>query len=418
MSIPRMRETLSKLGCKMMRVSQKRILIAGASVLQLPAILKAKEMGFYVGVADYNPKAVGIPYADEYFNVSTIDIEGITQAAKTFQPDGIITLATDMPMQPVAAACEACGLPGVSYQTAVKATDKAEMIKAFEKHGVEHPWYYVAGNKAEFAEIVSKVTFPCIMKPIDNAGSRGVVLAHNRQELKDSYEYSQGESRSGAVIIEEYLQGPEFSVEVMVIDGEPHVLQITDKLTTGAPHFVEMGHTQPSRQPKQQQEKIRDLACRAVKALGINVGPAHVEMILTKDGPRMVELGARLGGDCITTHLVPLSTGIDMVGATIEAACGGKPDIEERYQKGAAIRYLKTTAGVLKAIEGLEAARKLPGIQEITIVKEIGTQITDIGSSVDRIGFVIAQADTADEAEAACMNAINNIKIQIVPAAR
>ena len=385
-------------------------------MLQLPAIRKAKEMGFYIGVADYNPQAVGIGYADEYFNVSTIDVEGVTKVAKEFQPDGMITLATDMPMRPIAAACEACGLPGISYKTAVRATDKAEMIRAFEKYGVEHPWYYVAESKAEFDDMMEKITFPCVMKPTDNAGSRGVVLVHNQQELKDAYGFSHGESRSGAVIMEEYLQGPEFSVEVMVIDGEPHVLQITDKLTTGAPHFVEMGHTQPSRQPKWQQEKICDLSCRAVKALGINVGPAHVEIILTKDGPRMVELGARLGGDCITTHLVPLSTGIDMVGATIELACGGKPDITEKFKKGSAIRYFNTSAGTLQAIEGIEEAKKIPGVREITIVKEIGTQLTDIASSVDRIGFVIAQADTAEEAAAICKKAMDRIHIKVSPA--
>lgn len=405
-----------KLRHKEMRDRQKRILITGASVLQLPAIRKAKEMGFYIGVADYNPQAVGIGYADEYFNVSTIDVEGVTKVAKEFQPDGMITLATDMPMRPIAAACEACGLPGISYKTAVRATDKAEMIRAFEKYGVEHPWYYVAESKAEFDDMMEKITFPCVMKPTDNAGSRGVVLVHNQQELKDAYGFSHGESRSGAVIMEEYLQGPEFSVEVMVIDGEPHVLQITDKLTTGAPHFVEMGHTQPSRQPKWQQEKICDLSCRAVKALGINVGPAHVEIILTKDGPRMVELGARLGGDCITTHLVPLSTGIDMVGATIELACGGKPDITEKFKKGSAIRYFNTSAGTLQAIEGIEEAKKIPGVREITIVKEIGTQLTDIASSVDRIGFVIAQADTAEEAAAICKKAMDRIHIKVSPA--
>ena len=405
-----------KLRHKEMRDRQKRILITGASVLQLPAIRKAKEMGFYIGVADYNPQAVGIGYADEYFNVSTIDVEGVTKVAKEFQPDGMITLATDMPMRPIAAACEACGLPGISYKTAVRATDKAEMIRAFEKYGVEHPWYYVAESKEEFDDMMEKITFPCVMKPTDNAGSRGVVLVHNQQELKDAYGFSHGESRSGAVIMEEYLQGPEFSVEVMVIDGEPHVLQITDKLTTGAPHFVEMGHTQPSRQPKWQQEKICDLSCRAVKALGINVGPAHVEIILTKDGPRMVELGARLGGDCITTHLVPLSTGIDMVGATIELACGGKPDITEKFKKGSAIRYFNTSAGTLQAIEGIEEAKKIPGVREITIVKEIGTQLTDIASSVDRIGFVIAQADTAEEAAAICKKAMDRIHIKVSPA--
>lgn len=394
-------------------MSMKKILIIGASVLQLPAIHKAKEKGFYVGVADYNPQAVGIPFADEFFNVSTIDVEGVVAVAQRFQPDGIMTLATDMPMRSIAAACKACGLPGIDFETAVRATDKGEMIKAFEAHGVEHPWFYIVEDAKAFACVKELVTFPCILKPTDNAGSRGVVLVQSMEELDEAYNYAHEESRGGAVIVEEYLHGPEFSVEVMVVDGEPNVLQVTDKLTTGAPHFVEMGHNQPSRQTPENVAKIKDLACRAVRAIGIQAGPAHVELILTENGPKMVELGARMGGDCITTHLVPLSTGIDMVGATIDIACGQKPDITPKHSKGAAIRYFKTAAGILQRVEGIAEAEQIPGVREINVVKHIGDKITEIGSSVDRVGFVIAQADTADAAIAVCEEALDRINVVI-----
>lgn len=391
----------------------KKVLIIGASILQLPAILKAKELGYYVGVADYNPEAIGIPYADEYFNVSTIDIDGVVEVAKRFKPNGIMTLATDMPMRAVAAACRELGLPGISLDTALKATDKAEMIKAFEAHGVEHPWYYVVSDRSVFDLIVRQASYPCIIKPTDNAGSRGVVLCHDKSELIKGYEYASHESRGGTVIIEEYLQGLEFSVEVMVVDGVPHVLQITDKITTGAPHFVEMGHTQPTSQPQNVQEKIKDLACRAVKAVGINVGPAHVEMILTEQGPKMVELGARMGGDCITTHLVPLSTGIDMVAATIKLACGEEADVVSKWKKGAAIRYFETPVGVLKSIDGVEKAKSIPGVEEISFVHDIGETLGEIGSSVDRIGFVIAQGETINDAIEICEKAQSLINIKI-----
>lgn len=392
----------------------KKVLIIGASILQLPAIKKAKELGYYVGVADYNPKAVGIPYADEYFNVSTIDIEGVVNVAKSFRPDGIMTLATDMPMRAVAKACEVCGLPGISFDTAVKSTDKGEMIRAFEACGVEHPWYFTVRDKEEFDSTLDRVTYPCIMKPTDNAGSRGVVLCRDRDELTASYNYSFSESRSGSVIIEEYLKGPEFSVEVMVTDGEPHVLQITDKITTGAPHFVEMGHSQPTGQNEENSAKIRDLAIRAVKAVGINIGPAHVEMILTERGPVMVELGARMGGDCITTHLVPLSTGIDMVACTIKTACGEKADIAPKWSKGSAIRYFDTQNGTIKNITGKTEASQIPGIKEISFVHGVGEKIGEIGSSTDRAGFVIAQGDTAREAGEICEKAMEIISIETV----
>jgi len=389
----------------------KKLLIIGASILQLPAIKKAKELGFYTGVVDYDPNAIGIPYADEYFNVSTTDAEGVADIALQFKPDGIMTLATDMPMRSVAKASKNCNLPGITMDTAIKSTDKGEMIKAFEQNGVEHPWYYIALGEDEFESLKDKVSYPCIMKPTDSSGSRGVVLVHTLEDLEREYNYTRQNSRGGGVIAEEYMSGAEISVEIMTVQGTPHVLQVTDKLTTGAPHFVEMGHSQPSRLDKTSVDKIKDLAQRAVKAVGIDNGPAHVEIMLTKDGPKMIELGARMGGDCITTHLVPLSTGIDMIKATIETACGTNPDITAKFNKGSAIRYFDVPSGVIKSIEGVEEAEKIEGVKEISFVKNIGDSVGEIGSSTDRVGFVIAQADSADKAVEICEKAIGTIKI-------
>ena len=391
----------------------KKLLIIGASILQLPAIKLAKELGYYVGVIDYDPNAVGIPCADVYFNVSTIDIEGVTATAKEFAPDGIMTLATDMPMRSIARACEELGLPGISFDTAIKSTDKGEMIKAFEINNVEHPWYFILSSPSDVDSIVDKISYPCISKPTDNSGSRGVMLIHNESELRDALAYSSKNGRGGSVIVEEYLKGPEVSVEIITLGGEPYVLNVTDKLTTGAPHFVEMGHNQPSMLGESNIEKIRDLACRAVKAVGIKDGPAHVEIMLTANGPRMVELGARMGGDCITTHLVPLSTGINMIEATIKLACGEKPDIERKINKGSAIRYFNPPAGVIKSISGTEEALAIEGVKEISFVKKVGDDIGTIGSSTDRVGFVIAQADTPEEAIRVCERACDVINIEV-----
>jgi len=390
----------------------KRLFIIGASILQLPAIQKAKELGLTVAVADYNPSAVGIPYADRYDNVSTIDEQGIYEAAKDFKADGIMTLATDMPMRALAYACERLGLVGISYDTAVKATDKGEMIQAFEVHDVPHPFYRIAGEgKLEERE---NLPFPLITKPTDNSGSRGVMLVHSKEELSAALTYSSANGRRGNVIVEEYMQGPEVSVEVMVVHGVPHILQITDKLTTGAPHFVEMGHSQPSRLPEDTKTKIAEVASKAVLAVGIQNGPAHVEIIVTKDGPKMVELGARMGGDCITTHLVPLSTGIDMIKCTIDTALGNEPDVTEKFHKGSAIRYFHVPVGRIAAIRGVEDAAKLVGVKEIAFVKNVGDAVGEVGSSGDRVGFVIAQAETPEAAVAICEKALSIVKIEVV----
>ena len=388
-------------------------MIVGASVLQLPAILKAKEMGLYVGVADYNPQAIGIQYADEFFNASTMDEDAVLAAALEFKPDGIMTLATDMPMRGVAKVSEKLGLHSISYDTAVKATDKFEMIKAFKAHGVASPWYFTVDSIDELKNLESQLAYPCIMKPTDNAGSHGVVLAHDFEDLLQSYEYSHASARHGRVILEEYLQGDEVSVEVMVVNGKVNILQITDKLTTGAPHFVEMGHSQSSNHPIEIQNAIKDLAVQACKAVGIDKGPAHVEMMVTKRGPVMIELGARMGGDNITTSLVPLSTGIDMVKATIEVALGNQPDIEPRLHCGSAIRYIAAPEGIIKSITGIEETKQLPGVKEVIMTKSEGEMSTPIHCSNDRIGSVIVQAATAEEAVKICEEALKRIQIEI-----
>lgn len=391
----------------------KRLMVMGAAVEQLPGIIKAKEMGYEVGVIDYNPNAVGIPYADRYFNVSTIDPEGVCAAGMAFGADGFLTLATDLPMRAVAYANERMGLPGISQRTALLATDKGEMIKALKKNHVASPWYYIAESEEALPEIEKKLVFPCIMKPVDNAASRGVILLQSVDDLKSAYEYSREQSHCGSVILEEYMTGPEVSVEILVYQGTPHVLAVTDKLTTGAPHFVECGHNQFSMLPEPVLAQIHQLAIDAVKALGIHTGPAHVEIMATKDGPKIIELGARLGGDCITSHLVRLSTGVDMVKETITTLCGGEPDLEVKYKKGAAIRFLVSEErGRLQYVEGLREAEQSKGVVEVSMIMNSGDIISgDIGSSDDRIAYVITQDDDPLLAIADAEEALNKMSV-------
>lgn len=392
---------------------KRKLLIIGASVLQLPAIKKAKEMDLEVAVADYNPAAVGIPFADHYFNASTIDVDEIVKVAQTFKPDGIMTLATDMPMRSIAAATQALGIPGISMEAAIKSTDKIEMIKAFKSNGVASPWFYEIESFSDIENLKETVKYPFIMKPSDNSGSRGVIKINEPSELLEAYEYSKQQSRNGKVIIEECLEGDEVSVEIIAYKGVPHVLQVTDKLTTGAPFFVEMGHSQPSKFSGPKLEQIIDLAKAAVRSIGIQDSPAHVEMIMTKDGPKMIELGARMGGDCITTHLVPLSTGIDMIKAAIDISLGNAPDLTKKYDKGSAIRYFDVEPGIIRNISGVEEAEKTDGVKEIIFTKEIGDEIIPIHSSLDRAGMVICQSYDRLSAINQCKNAMNLINYKI-----
>lgn len=189
------------------------------------------------------------------------------------------------------------------------------------------------------------------------------------------------------------------------------MIQITDKMTTGAPYFVETGHSQPSMLPADIQLKIMEVAVAANRSIGIENGPSHTEIKVTSEGPKIIELGARLGGDNITTHLVPLSTGVNMVECCIKIALGETPDYKTKHYKASAIRYLESKEGVIQKIEGVQNAGKIEGIKQISIVHGVGEHIKQVRSSVDRIGFVIAQADSAVEAMKKCENAIKEIGI-------
>lgn len=381
--------------------------------MQLPAIQKAKGLGLQVAVVDMDCNAPGILYADCYFEVSTNDVANILSVAEIFRPDAVMTLATDMPMRSVAAVAEKFGLHAISPDVAVRATDKIEMIRCFETYKIPHPWFEVITSEKELDTLLVKHLPPFIMKPNDASGSRGVILVDDIQEVRGAFLYSKSISKSGFVLIEEYMQGPEVSVEVMTIKGQTTVLAVTDKLTTGAPFFVEMGHSQPSVLSNEIIEKVKDIAIKAVQAIGIDNSPSHVEIIVTEDGPKLVEIGARLGGDCITTYLIPLSIGVDMVTACILLALGQEPDILPKYQKGAAIRYVKCKKGILQDIIGLDKAMSDPNIKHIEIVKKVGDKIIPVHSSGDRVGYVIAQATTPLEAIRASEKALNEIKFEV-----
>lgn len=396
-------------------MSDKKIMILGASILQLPVIEKAVEMGLSVIALDMNPDAVGFSVPGVAREViSTIDIPAAVEAAKRHKIDGVMTLATDTPMRTVAAVAKECGLIGIEMDTAVKATNKAEMREALAAGGVPIPQFFCVTAWEDYEDVVKHFSEQCIVKPSDNSGSRGVYLIKDVSDVaqvEKAFKHSMKFSRSGKIVVEEYMVGPEVSVETISVDGVCHVIQITDKLTTGAPYFVEMGHNQPSMLSEEIKDDIRPVAIAANKAIGITNGPSHTEIKVTSSGAKIVELGARLGGDCITSHLVPLSTGVNMIELCIRIAMGEKPIIQPLLHKGSAIRYFNHEAGMIKQIIGIEEAEKMPGIQQISVVHGKGQQVHAITSSSERIGFVIAQGEDPEDAITRCENAMDRISI-------
>ncbi len=400
---------------------EKTMMILGASALQVPAIKKAKEMGYRTILVDYDENAVGFPLADVKLVVSTLDQEEVYRQALLYQPDVVITSTSDGPVRTAAYVNEKLGKrPDLSYEDSLCATIKSRMRDRLREKGVPIPEYYAAADFEEFKRAAERLDGYCIVKPADNAGSRGVVLLDGRKEngrqeevWEEIYTYSRSHSRNGMVMVEEFMTGAEVSVEAVTVEGKTQIIAVTDKYITPPPYFVELAHCEPSRLPDEVQERIKEVALRAVAAIGLENGPSHTEIKVTQEGPKVVELAARLGGDFITSRLVPLSTGVDMVGASVELAAGLEADISPKWRKGAAVQFLHAErAGVLGTVFVPEEARRLKGVEEIVLYKDAGDEVHDTRSSNDRLGHVITAADTPEEAMEIGKRALELIRIE------
>lgn len=292
------------------------------------------------------------------------------------------------------------------------------MRDALKEFNVPIPKYYKVTSYSGFQEAVEIILnsgSKVIAKPADNSASRGVRLIDNIKnlDLQEIYNYCKDNSYNGELMVEEYMEGPEVSVETISYNGECHILQITDKITTNAPYFVEMGHTEPSSLSKSTLEEIARVTKMANIAIGNNYGPSHTEIRITNEGPKIVELGARTAGENIATHLVPYSTGINMVECCINLALGNKIDIEKKFDKFSAIRYKKCDIGKIKNISGIEQAEAIDGVKVVTIVHGVGDYSEPIKNSNHRVAFVISQADDRLSAVNACEKAIDLLKFEV-----
>ena len=308
-------------------------------------------------------------------------------------------------------------LSGISREQAFRATNKHLMREAFEKFGAPSPKSYCFSN-AEDAWNCFCQDFPGdgILKPSRNSGSRGIAkVTRNvtKIEFMNMFERSLSESRDKSVMLEQFINGPEFSVEIIVWNNRVNVLTVTDKKTTEAPNFVELGHNQPSIFPQDIVRKIKDAAIAGVKALGVNNCACHAEVKVQDGNAYIMEIGARLGGDFISTVLTPLSTGIDMVAAAINCALGIEPDLTPNSAKyGVCIRYFCPKPGKLVGIKNMESLNN-PHVYEWEFYHKIGDEIPPVTSSLSRSGHLIVTEDTPQKAIELADRLINDIIFDI-----
>lgn len=395
---------------------QKRLLVLAAGILQVPVIKKAKEMGIYVIVADGDPNAVGLKYADKAIVVNITSEEEVLKEAREEQIDGVIHPCSEVSMNVMGRLNDELGLSGITREQAIRATNKHLMREAFEKGNAPSPKSILTENAEDaWMHLQNGFSTDGILKPSRNSGSRGIAKVSRNMEKADfikAYDIALNESRDKSVLIEQFIEGPEFSIEIIVWNGKVNVLTVTDKKTTGAPHFVELGHNQPSCFSVADVETLKAAAVAGVKALGVNNCACHAEAKLMDGKAYLMEIGARLGGDFISTELTHLSTGIDMVAAAINVALGIEPDLNPKEEpKGVCIRYFCPMPGKLVSISNTEILKD-PRVYLWEIYHKVGDVIPEVTSSLCRSGHVIVTDETPQKAISLAENIIHNVKME------
>lgn len=361
----------------------KKLAIIGASYLQEPLVRKAKEMGLYSICFAWKDGSTCANICDKFYDISIIEKEEILKICEAEKINGICTIASDVAAPTVAFIANAMGLPGNTYDSAVCANNKFLMRKAFTKAGVPCPQYLKVTSASGLD--VSEFQFPLIVKPTDRSGSMGVTKVTQTKDLAIAIEKALSLSFKHEAMVEEYIEGREISVEFISYQGKHYPLQITDKETTGAPHFVELAHHQPSTLSKEMFETIYGITHKALNALGITNGASHSEYKITNDGRIVVmEIGARMGGDFIGSDLVRLSTGYDFVKGVIDVALGtfNEPEISEHSYSG--VYFLcEETKNLLPIIQNWKDNPAFVA-GEVT-----DTTLRKVEKSADRSGYVI-----------------------------
>ncbi len=367
---------------------KKKLAVIGASYLQLPLVRKAQEMGLEVHCFAWEDEAVCKDVADYFYPIDVKKKEEILEVCQRVGINGITTIAADLPVPTINYVASRMGLISNSDEYSQTTTNKHMMHRCFLENDIPSPKFTLVDSNGSYH--LRGFEFPLIVKPTDRSGSKGVEKVLDPVQLDASIQRAQDVSFRKEAIIEEFVTGREISVESISFEGKHYILQMTDKVTTGAPYFVELEHHQPSSLPENIQKRVKEIVLHALDALHIQYGAAHSELKITEnDDIKVIEIGARMGGDFIGSNLVQLSTGYDFLQGVVEVAIGKfhEPQLTEHNHSG--VYFLSEETKRLKPI--IEKWKDLPEIIEAKITDQ---QLHRIECSGDRSGYLMYKSDS------------------------
>jgi biotin carboxylase len=386
----------------------RRLLVLGAGPAQLGLLAAAREHGLFVIALDRDPTAPGFRYADRRAIISTEDEHGIERLAAAERVEGIIAPGIDWPVGIAARVAERMGLPHpIAATVANRAISKQKQRELLTSAGVPQPSWHIVSEPEEGLPV------PSVVKAPDRQGQKGLTLVRSEDELPPAIARAIEESRSGAAIVEEVVDGPEVTVNAFSLRGEFHPLTVTDRLTAEPPAFgVALAHVWPSEAGGQ----AAGVAEAAVRALGIENGPSYTQLRIGPDGPQVIEVAARLGGGH-DAELAKLALGVDLNGLALHAALGepiwSAALRAEPQVGGAVVRFLVPPEGVLQEIEGAQEARAIEGVRDVRIYREPGHVFGPFRRGADRAGAVLAIGDNRQEALERADGAVRLIRFNV-----
>ena len=395
----------------------KRIIIIGAGLLQVPAIQIAQEMGLHTIVFDYNKDAHGMKIADYPMVVSTRDVDGSVRAARDLSQKmdihGVITVGTDASTT-VAAVANALGLPGNRFEDAYAASNKIRMRERFKKNNVPQPDFFPVWNYEEAMEAYKHLNKPVVVKPADNMGARGVMKVANENDILAAFNRAKSASPSGEVIIEEFMDGPELSIDMLIYNDEIHVTGVADRIIEFPPFFIETGHIMPSALEKEKIEDAVNVMKHGIKALNLKIGAAKGDIKVTKNGAMVGEIAARLSGGFMSAYTYPLSTGVNLIKNAIEIALGNPPsDLKPKWNKVSVEKAFLPGTGIIESIDGVENAKKIEGVKEVFIKTKAGDILVTPTNNLEKAGNIITVGSTRDEAIAIANKAMSAVHFRL-----
>lgn len=376
----------------------KRILIIGAGFLQSFIIKEAKALGYYTLVLDKNSNSIGFKYADEYKAIDITNKELCLEYAKEKKIDGVLTAATDYGVLTTSYIAKELGLPGLDYNVAQVIKNKYRVRKSLFINKVDDMAQYFEINSVNDIELIKdKITYPVIVKPSDGSGSKGIQKVEGLEDLKTASKVALDNSLSGQVLIEDFISGKEFGVESFVYDGNIEVLSVLGKLMTNGRNYAELGHYIPSELEIEQ--KVVQTVKKAIKALNINFGSVNMDILITDDNKVfIIDIGARMGGNLIGSHLIPIGTGIKYMENIIKACAGDMVEMTAKVQKQSiATRLLALKPGTIAKLPDLKVIEDKYKVKILDLL-ELGKEIKEYRTNLDGMGYVYAISDELNDA--------------------